>query len=54
VPPGRYWLKVQVQMRLHHGRGVPLANALAAPLTQITIIPTDQELRDDQAGRHRG
>ena len=52
VPPGRYWLKVQ--MRLHHGRGVPLTNAPAAPLTQITIIPRDQELRDDQAGRHRG
>ena len=51
LPPGRYWLKVQ--MRLHHGRGVPLTNAPAAPLTQITIIRRDQELRDDQAGRHR-
>ena len=48
VPPGRYWLKVQ--MHLHHGRGAPLTNAPAAPLTQITIIPRDQEPRDDQAG----
>ena len=51
LPPGRYWLKVQ--MRLHHGPGIPLTNAPAAPLTQITIIPRDQELRDDQTGRHR-
>jgi hypothetical protein len=49
VPPGRYWLRVQ--MHLHHGRGAPLT---AAPLTQITIIPRDQELGDDQAGRHGG
>jgi hypothetical protein len=41
VPPGRYWLKVQ--MRVHHGRGVPLTTAPAAPLTQITVIPRDQE-----------
>ena len=33
--------------------GVPLTNAPAAPLTQITIIPRDQELRDNQAARHR-
>ncbi|MGD0705471.1 MAG: hypothetical protein ABSA02_37010 [Trebonia sp.] len=52
VPPGRYWLKVQ--MRLHHSRGVPMTNAPAAPLTQITIIPRDQGLSDDQAGRHGG
>ena len=52
VPPGRYWLTIQ--MRLHHGRGVPLTNAPAALLTQITIIPRDQELRDDRAGRHGG
>jgi hypothetical protein len=37
VPPGRYWLKVQ--MRFRHGLGGPPANALTAPLTQITIIP---------------
>jgi hypothetical protein len=42
VPPGRYWLKVQ--LRLHHGRGVPLTSAPAAPLTQITVIPRDREL----------
>jgi hypothetical protein len=51
LPPGRYWLRVQ--MHLHHDRGAPLTNAPAAPLTQITIIPRDQEPRDDQAGRHR-
>jgi hypothetical protein len=51
LPPGRYWLRVQ--MHLHHDRGAPLTNARAAPLTQITIIPRDQEPRDDQAGRHR-
>ena len=43
VPPGRYWLRVQ--MHLHHGRGAPLTNAPAAPLVQITIIPRDQEPR---------
>jgi hypothetical protein len=48
VPPGRYWLKVQ--MRLHQGRGVPPKNAPAAPLTQITIISRDQELGDPQTG----
>ena len=37
VPPGRYWLKVQ--MRFRHGLGGPPTNALTAPLTQITIIP---------------
>jgi len=36
LPPGRYWLKVQI--RLHHGRGAPLTNTPAAPLTQVTII----------------
>ena len=43
LPPGRYWLRVQ--MRLHHGRGAPLTTTPAAPLTQITIIPRDQELK---------
>lgn len=52
LPPGRYWLKVQ--MRLHHGPGVPLTTTPAAPLTPITIVPRDQEPRDDQAGRHAG
>lgn len=47
VPPGRYWLKVQ--LRLQRGRGDPEANAPAAPLTRITVIPRDPELRDDQA-----
>lgn len=37
VPPGRYWLKVQ--MRFRHGLGGPPTNALTAPPTQITIIP---------------
>ena len=37
LPPGRYWLKVQIRFR--HGPGGPPANALTAPLTQITIIP---------------
>jgi hypothetical protein len=36
LPPGRYWLRVE--MRLHHGRGAPLTNTPAAPLTQVTII----------------
>jgi hypothetical protein len=52
LPPGRYWLRVQ--MRLHHGRGAPLTTTPAVPLTQITIIPRNQEPRDDQAGRHGG
>ena len=36
VPPGRYWLKVQ--MSFGRGRGGPRTNTLTAPLTQITII----------------
>jgi hypothetical protein len=36
LPPGRYWLKVQMPL---YGRGAPPTNAPAAPLTQITIIP---------------
>jgi hypothetical protein len=52
LPPGRYWLSVR--MRLHHGPGAPLTTTPAAPLTQITIIPRSQELRDDQAERHGG
>jgi hypothetical protein len=46
LPPGRYWLRVQ--MRLYHGRGAALTTTPAAPLTQITIIPRDQEIKDDQ------
>ena len=42
LPPGRYWLRVQ--MRVHHGRGAPLT---AAPLTQITIIPLAGEGRGE-------
>jgi hypothetical protein len=37
VPPGRYWLKVQMPFR--HGLGGPPTHALTASLTQITIIP---------------
>jgi hypothetical protein len=37
VPPGTYWLKVQLRFR--HGLGGPPTHALTAPLTQITIIP---------------
>ena len=44
VPPGSYWL--QVQMRFRHGLGGPPTNTLTAPLTQITIIP--------RARPHRG
>lgn len=36
LPPGKYWLKVQVPFR--HGHGEP-THALTAPLTQITIVP---------------
>jgi hypothetical protein len=52
LPPGRYWLGVR--MRLHHGPGAPLTTTPAAPLAQITVIPRDQELSDDQAGHHGG
>ena len=37
VPPGTYWIKVQ--MRFRHGLGGPPTHALTAPLTQITVIP---------------
>ena len=37
VPPGRYWLKVQMPFR--QGLGGPPTNAVTAPLTQITIVP---------------
>ena len=37
LPPGTYWLKVQ--MRFRHDLGGPPTNALTAPLTRITIIP---------------
>jgi hypothetical protein len=50
LPPGQYWLRVQ--MRLHHGPGAPLTTTPAAPLTQVTVVPRDQEPGDDQAGRH--
>ena len=36
LPPGEYWLKVQVPLR--RGRGEP-AHALTAPLARITIVP---------------
>jgi hypothetical protein len=44
VPPGTYWLKVQ--LRFQHAPGRSPANTLTAPLTQITIIP--------RARPHRG
>lgn len=37
VPPGTYWLKVQMPFR-HGHRGGPPTHTLTAPLTQITII----------------
>lgn len=43
LPPGRYWLKVQIRFR--HGPGEP-AHALTAPLTQITIVPRARSRRD--------
>ena len=52
LPPGRYWLRVQ--MRLHHGPGAPLTVTPATPLTQITITPRDPEPRDNQAARQEG
>ncbi|HEY0933294.1 MAG TPA: hypothetical protein VGD91_06060 [Trebonia sp.] len=50
LPPGRYWLSVQ--MRFQHGPGTPLTTTPAAPPTPITVIPQSQKLRDNQAGRH--
>ncbi len=41
TPPGMYWLRVQV--RLHRGRGAPLTTTPAAPLTQVTVVPRDQD-----------
>ncbi len=43
LPPGRYWLKVQMPFR--HGPGGP-THALTAPLTQITVIPRARPRRD--------
>jgi hypothetical protein len=45
VPPGTYWLKVQMRFRHGHPAGPP-THALTAPLTPITIIP--------QVRPHRG
>ncbi len=47
VPPGSYWL--QVQMRFRRGLGGPPTNTLTAPLTQITIIPRVRPLRGTSA-----
>jgi hypothetical protein len=44
VPPGTYWLKVQMPFR--HGLGGPSTHALTAPLTQITIIPRARPHRE--------
>lgn len=41
LPPGQYWLRVT--MHLYHGPGVPPTTTPAAPLRQITIVPSDQE-----------
>jgi hypothetical protein len=38
LPPGTYWLKVQMHYRYGHPGG-PSSHTLTAPLTQITIIP---------------
>ena len=38
LPPGTYWLKVQMHYRHGHPGGPP-THTLTAPLTQITIIP---------------
>jgi hypothetical protein len=38
LPPGTYWLKIQMPFRYGHPSGPP-THALTAPLTQITIIP---------------
>jgi hypothetical protein len=43
LPPGRYWLKVQMPFR--QGPGEP-THALTAPLTQITIVPRARPHRD--------
>lgn len=43
LPPGTYWLKVQMPFR--HGPGEP-THALTAPLTQITIAPRARPRRD--------
>jgi len=43
LPPGRYWLKVQ--MPFQQGPGEP-THALTAPLTQITIVPRVRPRRD--------
>jgi hypothetical protein len=50
LPPGTYWLKVQIRFR--HGPG-QLAYALTAPLTQITIVPRVRET-GEEAGPSRG
>jgi hypothetical protein len=43
LPPGTYWLKVQ--MHFQQGPGEP-THALTAPLTQITIAPRARPRRD--------
>jgi hypothetical protein len=40
LPPGRYWLRLQLP--LPHDSGTPLTTTLAVPLRQITISPRDQ------------
>ena len=44
LPPGTYWLKVQMSIR--HGSGGTPTQALTAPLTQITIISRGRPHRD--------
>lgn len=39
LPPGRYWLSVIMPFRRGHGGGTP-AQAVAAPLEELTILPT--------------
>jgi hypothetical protein len=50
LPPGTYWLRVQVSFR--HGPG-ERTYALTAPLTQITVVPRVREI-GEEAGPSRG
>jgi hypothetical protein len=47
VPPGSYWLQVQLPFR--PGPGGPPAKTLTAPLTQITVIPRARPPRGTSA-----
>ena len=51
VPPGRYWLRVQLPLR---GRGAPLDERARRAPDADHDHPPRQEPKDDQAGRRRG